>query len=89
MNTVVEEDKTKDDMVKLKVDNKDIYLKKVSWEAYLDGKKTATGKVSPTECLMSYLEEEHTTYYENGNIATSSKTKKVEEKRAGGKRTRG
>ena len=86
--------------VKIKVDGKGVYLKEEDWDAYKDGKKTTTGriipnyekldkeyKVSPTEYFKFICQEEHSTFHENGNIATFSKIHKIEN-RSGGKRTK-
>ena len=92
--------KPESNKIKIKVDGQGVYLKENEWDAYTEGKKTATGRVipnykkldqeckaSPTEYFKFIFQEEHSTFHENGNIATFSKIQKVEE-RAGGKRTR-
>ena len=92
--------KPESNKIKIKVDGQGVYLKENEWDAYTEGKKTATGRIipnykkldqeckaSPTEYFNFMCQEEHSTFHENGNIATFSKIQKVEE-RAGGKRTR-
>ena len=62
--------------VKIKVDGKGVYLKEEDWDAYKDGKATATGraipnykrldkecKASPTEYFKFICQEEHSTFH--------------------------
>lgn len=93
-------DKPELNKIKIKTDMQGVYLKQNEQNAHTEGKKTSTGRVipnykkldqeckaSPTEYFKFICQEEHSTFHQNGNIATFSKIQKVEE-RAGGKRTR-